>query len=72
MSSLPTCSRLSWARSGGTGTGGRPVASIVGCCRQQRSSAMNQKAAESTLWRLAVRRPWLRWMAAFAPSGATP
>jgi hypothetical protein len=28
---------------------------------------MNQKAAESMLWRLAVSRPWLRWMAAFTP-----
>src|SRR5262245_9303257 len=28
---------------------------------------MNQKAAESMLWRLAGMRPWLRWMAAFTP-----
>ena len=37
------------------------------CCWQQRSSAMNQKAAASMLWRLAVSRPWFWWIAALTP-----
>ena len=60
----PHCSRLCRAFSGDTMAGVVPVASTISWTRQQASSAMNQKQAESTLCRLPVNRPWCSWMTA--------
>src|ERR1700730_1501786 len=47
-----------------------PLASISSCCWQQRSSAINQNAADSMLWRLAGTKTWFLGKAALTPPTA--